>query len=152
MIRLAIIAAMAAVAFPAASGQYLKIDDIPGESKAARCEDGRAPTSPSTASAGGGGAGKVKMAADGDGTAIQGALDRDIIRRVPRRPSTSQATPEPQAASSGGVRVAVGDVTGDGHDHAAGKVGSFAVKQKAADCMGDAATTPPVKRKPTVRQ
>lgn len=125
--RLIIVGAMMAIAVPAASGQYLKIDDIKGESKDDRCAATPKPKAGGWHTGGGGGAGKANLTAGGDGEAIQGALDRDIIRRIPKGQK-----PKSQEARSG-VRVAVGDVTGDGKAAPARtKVGDITLKRGVA--------------------
>ena len=76
--------AIALIAAPAAGGQFMKFEDVKGESSGVRCARG--------------------------GEAINGGLNRDIIRRIPGRPK-----PKPQQAEArGGVQVAAGDVDGDG--------------------------------------
>ncbi|MCR5871602.1 MULTISPECIES: hypothetical protein [unclassified Sphingomonas] len=128
--RLIIVGAMMAIAVPAAGGQFLKFDGVKGESRDdVRCID-------IVAGAGAGaGSGAMKQAkltprkagGGGNGEAIQGGLDRDIIRRIPKGPP-----PKPQEAR-GGVQVAVGDVTGDGRaDGKAHKMDSITLKQGAA--------------------
>ena len=98
MMRLLIAGAMLAIAMPAASGQYMKLGDVKGESKDPRC-------------------------AAGNGEAIQGGLDRDIIRRIPSRPK-----PQPGRVQ-GGVQVAAGDVTGGGQSAAKPKAGDITLKR-----------------------
>ena len=76
--------AIALIAAPAAGGQYMAFEGVKGESTDARCARG--------------------------GEAINGGLNRDIIRRIPGRPK-----PKPRSAEArGGVQVAAGDLDGDG--------------------------------------
>ena len=129
--RLMIVGAMMAIAVPAAGGQFMKFDGVKGESRDdARCADVIA-----GAGAGAGSGAAMKQAklmprkAGGEekGEAIQGSLDRDIIRRIPKSPP-----PKPQEAR-GGVQVAAGDVTGDGRtDGKAKKMDAITLKQGAA--------------------
>jgi hypothetical protein len=129
MMRLMIVGAMMAIAVPAAGGQYMKFDGVKGESRDdARCAD------IITGAGAGAGSGAMKQAkltprkTGGDGgEAVQGSLDRDIIRRIPRGPK-----PKPQEAR-GGVQVAAGDVTGDGRaDGKRTKVGDITLKRGVA--------------------
>ena len=147
--RLIVVGAMMAIAMPAASGQYMKFGGVKGETSEGRCANAPKPKAGSWHTGGGGGAGKANLTAGGDGEAIQGALDRDIIRRIPKGQK-----PKPQEARSG-VRVAAGDVTGDGKAAAARtKVGDITLKRglAAEDCSTADGKQPPVKRVPTVRQ
>lgn len=149
--RLVIVGAMMAIAVPAAGGQYMKFDGVKGESRDdARCAD------IITGAGAGAGSSAMKQAkltprkTGGDGgEAVQGSLDRDIIRRIPRGP-------KPKAQESrGGVQVAAGDVTGDGTaGPARTKVGDITLKRggMAQDCTTADGKQPPVKRVPTVRQ
>lgn len=75
--------AMALVAAPAAGVQYMAVEGVKGESSDARCARGEA---------------------------INGGLDRDLIRRTPSRPKPQSGA----AKARGGVKAAAGDVTGDG--------------------------------------
>ena len=145
--RLIILGAMMAIAVPAAGGQFIKFDGVKGEAARSGCGS---PDIVTGAGNGAGpvgtghGAGKVSMGAGGrsaamkqakltprkaggedKGEAINGGLNRDIIRRIPK-------SPPPQEAR-GGVQVAAGDVTGDGRaDGKVHKMDSIAVKQGAA--------------------
>lgn len=133
--RLMIVGAMMAIAVPAAGGQYMKLDGVKGESRDdARCAD------IITGAGAGAGSGAMKHAkltprkSGGDrGEAVQGSLDRDIIRRIPRGPK-----PKAQEAR-GGVQVAAGDLNGDGAAARAGtKVGDITLKRGVAaeGCAG----------------
>ena len=106
--RLLVVGAMMAIAMPAAGGQFMKIEDIKGESRNdARCAN--VPDIVTGAGPGGGPRARLTVRkSGGDGEAVQGSLDRDIIRRIPRGPK-----PKAQEARNG-VQVAAGDVTGDG--------------------------------------
>lgn len=143
MMRLVVVGAMVAIAMPATGGQYMKIEDIKGESTDAKgcgaapdiiagAGPGGGPRVGMAATGGGGGAGagKVSMTpgtGSGDGTAVQGSLDRDIIRQIPKG-----SKPKPQE-SRGGVQVAAGDVTGDGATKPGRtKVGDITLKRGAA--------------------
>lgn len=123
--RLIFVGAMMAIAVPAAGGQFIKFDGVKGEAARSGCAV-RDVAAPATGAA-------MKKATltprksggDPKGEAINGGLNRDIIRRIPKSP------PPPEAR--GGVQVAAGDVTGDGRaDGKAHKMDSIAVKQGAA--------------------
>lgn len=149
--RLMIVGAMMAIAVPAAGGQYMKFDGVKGESRDdARCAD------IITGAGAGAGSGAMKQAKltprkfGGDGgEAVQGSLDRDIIRRIPRGPK-----PKAQEAA-GGVQVAAGDLNGDGAAAPARtKVGDITLKRGVAadDCRAADGKQPLMERIPTVRQ
>lgn len=145
--RLIVVGAMMAIAVPAAGGQFIKFDGVKGEAARTGCGS---PDIVTGAGNGAGplgtghGAGKVSMATrsqgagmkeakltprksggDPKGEAINGGLNRDIIRRIPKS--------APPAEARGGVQVAAGDVTGDGRaDGRVHKMDSIAVKQGTA--------------------
>lgn len=77
--RLILVAAVAMAAIPAASAQYIKLNDIDGETKKARC------------------ASQVD-AQTGEG--INGGLNRDIIRRTPRPPREPEPKPQESAGKA----------------------------------------------------
>lgn len=141
--RLMIVGAMMAIAVPAAGGQFMKIDGVKGESRDdARCVDSIAGAG-AGAGAGSGAMTQAKLTPQktgGDGgEAVQGSLDRDIIRRIPRGPK-----PKAQEAR-GGVQVAAGDLNGDGATAPARtKVGDITLKRGvAADGCGAVEGWPP---------
>lgn len=100
MKKLIVAIAACVLAAPAASGQFIRFDGVKGESTTAT--DACGP----------------------NGEAIQGSLDRDIIRRIPKSPPQPRAGHNPHKneieilsatqPAAGGVQVAVGDVNGDG--------------------------------------
>ncbi len=136
--RLIFVGAMMAIAVPAAGGQFIKFDGVKGEARGGTgCADivtgagaGAGPGTTVTAPNGSSAMKEAKLTprksgGDPKGEAINGGLNRDIIRRIPK-------SPPPQEAR-GGVQVAAGDVTGDGRaDGKVKKMDSFAVKQGAA--------------------
>ncbi|OYX50897.1 MAG: hypothetical protein B7Y97_06715 [Sphingomonas sp. 32-66-10] len=122
---------MMAIAVPAAGGKYMKFDGVKGESRDdARCAD-IITGAGAGAGAGSGAMNQAKLTprkTGGDGgEAVQGSLDRDIIRRIPRGPK-----PKAQEAR-GGVQVAAGDLNGDGAAAPARtKVGDITLKRGVA--------------------
>lgn len=122
--RLVVVGAMMAIAMPAAGGQFMKFDGVKGET------GGRAACADIITGAGRGG-GAFKQAkltprkGGSDGEAINGGLNRDIIRRIPKSPARAEAR--------GGVQVAAGDLNGDGRaDGKRTKVGDITLKRGVA--------------------
>lgn len=136
--RLIFVGAMVAIAMPAAGGQFIKFDGVKGEVAAdTGCADivtgagpGAGPGTKVTAPTGSGASAEAKLTprksgGEDKGEAINGGLNRDIIRRIPKSPAPSEAR--------GGVQVAAGDVTGDGRaDGKVKKMDSIMLKRGAA--------------------
>lgn len=81
--RLILAAALTLAAIPAASAQYIKLNDIDGEARKTQCP----PPSP--------------QADEG----INGGLNRDIIRRTPRPPRDPEPKPQESAGKAPDVKA-----------------------------------------------